>query len=125
MENSVSQDYEVKSTSFTAFPLMSKRYKVQKGSGYFSILHLSLTLNMLYPRWREGLAVAFPRIFMLLPVAVELFSSAQALLGHVEGFGLQRHSGFIVLQVKQKLLFFAIVFFSGILKMFRSLWMIN
>lgn len=80
---------------------------------------------MLYPRWRGGLAVAFPRIFMLLPVAVELFSSAQALLGHVEGFGLQRHSGFIVLQVKQKLLFFAIVFFSGILKMFRSLWMIN
>lgn len=30
-------DNAVKSTSFTAFPLMSKRYKVQKGSGYFSI----------------------------------------------------------------------------------------
>lgn len=31
-------DNAVKSTSSTAFPLMSKRYKVQKGSGYFSIL---------------------------------------------------------------------------------------
>lgn len=37
MENSASWDNAAKSTSFTAFPFMSERCKVQKGLGYFSI----------------------------------------------------------------------------------------
>lgn len=44
-------DNAVKSTSFTLFVLMSKRYKVQQGSGYFSIF---LTPNVPYARGRRA-----------------------------------------------------------------------
>lgn len=97
---------------------MGERCKVQKGSGYFSIFPPGI-----YHALAKGrIGCGFPWIPMWPP---RLFPSPEPPLGHLEGFGFQRHSGFTVLQVKQILLFFALLFFSGTLKMFQSLWMIN
>lgn len=119
MEKSVPRDNAVKSTCFTVFPFMGERCKVQKGSGYFSIFPPGI-----YHALYKGRIGCGPPWISVWPPG--LVPSPEPLLGHVQGFGLQRHSGFIDLQVKENLLFFGLVFFSGTWRCFNLCgWLIN